>query len=80
MLKPDLWGMSFKSIVHEAEKPLNSDHEVFTVKLEFLAPSGTALPRALQEIDAALERALTRKEPKEGVDELLGGSSSSETD
>ena len=76
MLKPDAWGVSFMSVVKKNKKPLNSDHEIFTVRLEFFAPSGTALPRAVQEIDAALERAFFIKEqPKEGVDELLGGSS-----
>jgi len=72
MLKPDAWGVSFKSVVHEAEKPLNSDHVLYTAKIMIGVPKGTPLVAVVNELDRIF---FSIAEPKEGVDELLGGSS-----
>ena len=72
MLKPDEWGIALQTITHRGEKVVGRDHEVFTVKLQVFAPNGTTLKEAAAAIE---DKFFAIEHIKEGVDELLGGSS-----
>ena len=72
MLFRSQWGIGIKSVTHTDFSVKGTDQELYTAKIMIGVPKGTPLVAVVNELDRIF---FSIAEPKEGVDELLGGSS-----